>query len=482
MKRIIVLLFIFVTTVSLLFAESFWCIDSTHNINTEKKSDGSYRYDAYRYNYSTVFDLNKYYNYSNRTTPQIGDYNQTDGLDSVKAIGTVGVEGCEHSIIYEIDTNGGVFVSQSDPSKYRKYYVVNVPDYSREGSTSRSYYYMSSSGSSAAALSTKDNGTNSMSFTAPKTDGSSTYIYVGQQSWWGGSVTYTNTSVDVASVGLDLFLCMDKLSPEDKTHLSSNNDYIATITVSWHCAESGCNDPNHNGVFNMLVRGYYENETGGTDDSFWFLVSPASDTTTLDLKKIIQNYTAPKTIATISVATTTVERNYTYKNGNQTVTVQNYDWRDRIYAFLSASPDYTVSDQNGFVLTKMSNHSITIPYTLTVSNTTYGSGILTNPITYDGKAKFISGNHTYCLDLKDYSKEATNFYNYSIDRFGTEYYAINYTGQVDLQISNFTIPGSTNDIVSVMNDPLLNNIDYTKYIGKYESNIYYHIVFDDSGL
>ena len=293
--------------------------------------------------------------------------------------------------------------------------------------------------------------------------------------------TYTNTSVDVASVGLDLFICMDELQSSDLTHLSNNDDYIATITVSWDCDDPTCDDPDHEGIFNMIVRGYYESATGGTKDSFWFLVSPASDTTTLDLKSIIQNYTTPKNIATIKVATTTIERNYTYKNGNSTVTVQNYDWRDRIYAFLSASPDYTVSDQNGFVLTKMSNHSITIPFTLTVSNTT--SGLPTNPITYDGKAKYISGDHTYCLDLRDFSKPEEDFYyNKSHDRFGIDYYAINYTGQVDMQITNFPIPGSTNDIVTVMSDPLLYNADYTKYIGKYEANIYYHIVFDDSGL
>ena len=481
MKRIVVIIFILAVASSLLFAESFWCINSTHNINTEKNGN-RWKYDAYRYNYSTVFDLSTFYSYTSGnywnqqtiTSPKISDYNVTDRLDSSRAIGTVGVGGCSHEIEYTIDTNGGKFISQSDPSKTREFFVAFVPDFSSTSSTTGRYYYFDgvqySSSDDYAPSTTKNN--SSITFIAPKTNESVQVSNLNQ--------TRTGASGNYTSIGLDLFLYMNELDTAALTQLAQNNDYVATITVTWHCTDTTCSDPNHNGAFNMVVRGYYDYNETVKNDSFWFLVSPASDTTTLNLKKIIQNYNTPKTIATITVATTTIERNYEYKNGNQTVTVNNYDWRDRIYAFLPASPDYTVSDQNGFVLTKMNNQSITIPYTLTVTNKTDGTN--THSTTYDGKAKFVSGDHTYCLDLRDYSKESSNYYSHSQDRYGTDYYAINYKGQVDLKITNFTIPGSSNDLVSVMNDPLLYNTDYTKYIGKYESNIYYHIVFDDSGL
>ena len=67
----------------------------------------------------------------------------------------------------------------------------------------------------------------------------------------------------------------------------------------------------------------------------------------------------------------------------------------------------------------------------------------------------------------------------SYDRFGTYYYAINYTGRVEIQIPSYTIPGSGNLLKDVMTDPVTYETDYTKYIGKYESNIYYHIVYLD---
>ena len=66
----------------------------------------------------------------------------------------------------------------------------------------------------------------------------------------------------------------------------------------------------------------------------------------------------------------------------------------------------------------------------------------------------------------------------SYDRYGTYYYAINYTGRVDITLSNFTIPGTSVDFRTVMSNPVDYNDEYTRYIGKYESNIYYHIVHD----
>lgn len=447
MKKLILVLSIFVLFSATVFAvESFWCLNATTNVS----SSG----DHYRFNYSTVFDLSTYYNYSNRTTPRISDYKQTNGLDGTKAIGTVGVGGCSHAIIYTIDTNGGRFVSESDPSKYRKFYVVNVPDYSEGSSTSRKYLCYNSSGTSANALSTLGSG--SMTFTAPISDGiTATRIYAN-----GGS----QSNVKCGSIGLDLFLCMENPSSELE-HLAQNDDYYATITVSWHCSQANCTQ-NHSGSFDMVVRGYYGNNSGQARDSFFLIVNPATDSATLDLKQMIKD-NQTKTIASMTIATTTKEGT----SGSA------YAWRDHIYAFLSASADYNTADHSGFVLTKMTNRSITIPYTLTVYNTTSGSPMEGH--VYDGTDYFIENDQSYCIDLKDYSKPSTNYYAMSYDRYGTYYYAINYSGRVDINLTNFTIPGSTIDLRTAVNDPVTYNDEYAKYIGKYESNIYYHIVFVD---
>ena len=322
-----------------------------------------------------------------------------------------------------------------------------IPDYSTTASTtSRYYYYYDTYTSSASnAPSTKENLTKTITFVAPPTNG-----------------TYVHSSGNVSSIGLDLFLCMDNPSSELE-HLAENDDYVATITVKWQCDE-GCTE--HAGSFDMVVRGYYGSNSGESRDSFLLVVNPAQDASTLDLKQMIkENQT--KTIASMTIATTTKEGT----SGNA------YAWRDHIYAFLSASADYTTPDPTGFVLTRMTNRSITIPYTLTVYNTTTGSTM--EGQVYDGTDYFIENDQSYCIDLKDYSKPSTNYYAMSYDRYGTYYYAINYTGRVDITLSNFTIPGTTVDFRTAVTDPVTYNNEYTRYIGKYESNIYYHIVYVD---
>lgn len=451
MKKILILVSLLLLFSSTVFCvESFWCLNATQNV----QSSG----DHYRFNYSTVFNLESYFN----GTPKYSDYasssNPNGALNESKAIGTVGVAGCSHSIKYTIIAqNNGRFVSQSDPSKYREYYVVNVPDYSESGSVSRNYYCHNSSGTGAAAPSTL--GSNTMVFTAPVTDGKTN-----SPSFYNANGR--STTAKCASIGLDLFLCMKQLTNNDLAHISAADDYIATITVTWECTDSNCTQ-NHSGSFDIVVRGYYGNNGGLARDSFLMIVNPTADAMTLDLKKMIKEDQS-KTISNIVVSTTTKEGT----SGNA------YEWRDHLHAFLSASPNYNAADTNGFVLTKMTNRSITIPYTLTVYNTTAGAPATGQ--TYDGKDYYTNSNSdSFYIDLKDYSKPSTNYYAMSYDRYGTYYYAINYTGRVEIKISNYTIPGSGNSLKAVMMDPVTYDTDYTKYIGKYESNIYYHIVYDD---
>ena len=457
------------------FAERFWCINATENI------DKDYVRNAYRFDYSTVFDLSTYFN----GTPKIGDYKgkstPNGTLDESRAIGTVGYTAIEsnqqittysgsgrseiktvktytnHEITYTISTTGK-FVSQSDPSKYREFYVVIVPDYATQGSSDRYFYYSTSK----TAPSTKTN--NPLTFT----DNNSYY-----------------------SIGIDLFLCMD--NPEnERTHLSANDDYVATITVTWTCKctenvktyKKGNNGnwkdyydtnktnynvtcPIHSGSFNMMVRGYYGTNPTAEEkkDTFLLVVNPTQESRNLNLKDMAV-YNQTKQIAGLTISTTTKK---------------TFDWRSHVHAFLSASSDYATADSNGFRLVNTGNRSISIPYKLTVYNTT--SGLRDNGKIYDGTAYYNSATISQVqLDLKDYSKSSSdNYYSVFTDLYGDTYYAINYNGEVDLTLVDFPVPGTDGvqffTMMRNQNDYL---VPYSKYIGKYESNIYYHIVYTDT--
>lgn len=479
MKKLLLLIILMFVSSIAFGVESFWCLNATTNV----QSSG----DHYRFNYSTVFDLSSAFT-TNSGKPRYSDYASqsypNNPLNSSRALATVGVAGCEHQIIYTINTNGGKFVSQSDPSKYCYFYVVNVPDFSYctknnnntfSYDTGRYYYYYDSySNNSSVAPSTSnyssttnndDMYNNNITITVPKTNGATAVSDNNKsQSRISGNLFYS-------SIGLDLFLCLPELKDPDKAHLSYKDDYIATITVTWNCVEGDNCQGNHHGTFDIVVRGVYGSSVPANEnqDKFILVVNPASDSTTLNLKDMIKN-SETKTIASMTIATTTKEGS----SGSA------FAWRDHIYAFLSASPNYSVSDQNGFLLTKVDNHSITIPYKILVSNTTGGGSSVIQE--FDGKGYYDTSDLEKRLDLYDYSKTSTDGYAMSYDRYGTYYYAINYTGTVNLQIENFPIPGSSNYISTVMNDPVTYKSDYSKYIGKYESNIYYHIVYSDVAL
>ena len=89
--------------------------------------------------------------------------------------------------------------------------------------------------------------------------------------------------------------------------------------------------------------------------------------------------------------------------------------------------------------------------------------------------RFIDSNdNNFCLNLNNYKKT-------SVDSYDDTYGAINYEGTVDLQINSFPVPGSGHSFRDVMLNYAEDEYrsDYTANIGKYESNIYYHIVYSD---
>lgn len=444
MRRIL-LTFLVLVSASLLFAvDNFFFINATTRIGA---SGATYRFD-----YSTVFNLSDHFNGTPRYNDYAGQSNPNGELNSSRAMGTCGVSGCSDRIIYTISTNGGAFVSQSDPSKYREYYVVVVPYISVQvEATDRYYYYYGSDTASSPAPSTRNGDLHLRTVTTDGTDVSGR-IVLGGTSWWPiYGYPY--------SMGFEMFICMDQITNADLLHLAELDDYLATITVSWACENGSCTD-NHYGSFDITVRGYYGTNQGEDKDSFFLLLNPTAESTNLNIKDLA------RTAANVTIADFRI---------NTTTRSNNFSWSDHLFAFLSASPDYNVPDYNGFFLKKVGSQSITIPYNLTVYNTTNGVKS-DNKREYDGTDYFTnkSSAHSFCLDLSDYKK-------ISHDAFQDTYQAINYEGTVELQIQDFQVPGSGNSFSEIMRNPADDNnrADYTSYIGKYESNIYYHIVYAD---
>jgi hypothetical protein len=444
MKKALTILTILMLSSFLAFADDsrFYTLNATTNVGTGSSQ--------YRFNYTTVYDLSDHFTGRYGTTPIYGDYASQSHpertLNQSRALGTVGVAACEHKIKYTITAlDQGRFVSQSDPSKYRNYYVVIVPDKGDANGTARNFYYPGNDSETSYAPSTK-NGPIEFETVVTRTTTSS---------WgWGG---YTTTTTDI-SMGLDLFLCMDELTDADLMHLAQNDDYYATIRVEWQCTVSSCSE-NHSGSFDITVRGYY-GSTQNAYDSIFLLLEPTTESTKINIKKVAMTH------STVDIATFKIN----------TVTKEEFNWQNHLFAFLSASSDYSVSDNNGFILKKMGDSSTTIPYTLTVYNTTNGV-ISENKKVYDGRNYFTNAAsaRSFCLDLTDYTKT-------SVDSFRDTYNAINYEGKVEMKLNDFAIPGSGNDFAAVMNNPSASEsylLDYQNYIGKYESQIYYHVVYTD---
>ena len=380
-------------------------------------------------------------------------------LSSANAIAAIGVADVSHNIKYTIDAHGGTFVSQSDPSKFRSYYIVASPDYSDSSGSNidRSFYKYDVANSRAVSdsellPSTKNSPI--MTYVTPKTNGSYQKI--------------SNSSDYIYSFGLDLFIIMNELSNEDLTHISENDDYIATITISWECYSKNNCTSNHRGSFDINLRGYFGDNTGLDTDTFFIVVEPTSQSLNLNLKDILLNHET-KTIADLTINTTTRR---IVNNSNA------HKWRDHLYAFLSSSPDYNSSNQK-FLFRNIMDSSITIPFTLTV----YNKSNTSHYTTFDGLDYYTSktNNSGHFLDLKDYTKSSTDYYSKFTDRYQQSYYAINYKGRVDMNLQDKEVSvNGDNVLLSV----ILSNTDtysskYSTFVGRYSANIYYHVVYVD---
>ena len=468
-------------------AAQFWVLDNTDWLNPTSSTD------YYRFNFQTVLNLDQQFKQPGYATSYYGD---TDYISSANSIASVGVSGCEHKIIYTIDTHSGTFVSQSDPSKYRSFYVVASPDFTKYDSSidpddpstyryntqgqrytsyfPRSYYYYNEDindyvASVNTSLPNTNNNDHRIAITTPKTDGS--VSNVGQENSYGTRINERSSAIN--AFGLDLFICMDALTNDDYYHLIDADDYQATITISWRCAN---NCPEHSGSFTIVVRGYLNGNTMGTDDAVFLTVEPTVASMSLDIKKmILSNDPLEKEIkiADFSVNTTTVRRD---RNNSSKI---DWKWFDRVSVFLSSSPDYNATGQQ-FLLWNIRNNLVTIPFEITVYNNSDQSKKTYS--TFNGTDGYVSPSSGNYLDLRDLTKSSTLYYSVSRDRFQNDYYAINYSADVTIKIDGSKTVLINNEevpISTILANPNTYRTRYSALVGNYQSYIYYHVVYSD---
>ena len=411
MKRALILLIILLCSPLLFGAEQVWFMHSTRmtdNINLE---------DAYYLpNYTKTWTQDK-----SLGDPIKGTYS------TINTLGNFGVMACDHKLCFTVTTDGR-FVSQSDPSKYREYYLAMRPR-CRIKSGSDTDYNRGSNGVqvelSERLINTKLS--DSMSYITPPVSASGSAV----------PIDPSGTIKTIDRFHADLVLCMDELTPGDLQRLSEKDDYFATFSIDWHCEENGCTNPNHAGHYTVVLKGYY-----GEEHPRYSLVSlfvkPTVKATNLDILDVIRNDNSKAIIANMSFYCASKAK---------------YNWKDKIFVFLSASDSSKTSEATGFKLINRTTRQ-EIPYTINVLE----NGNIVG--TFDGTDSSNGKKPAHYIDL-------TNSTTSLVDREGNTSYSVVFNGDVEIDFGNLT--------ESEINSNLL------RYGGVYTSNIYYYVITSENG-
>lgn len=387
-----------------------------------------------------------WYMYSTRMTENINledayylpDYNKTWSQDksigdpingtysTINTLGNFGVQGCAHKLRFTISTDGR-FVSQSDPSKYRNYYLAMRPK-CRIYKGSDMNYNLGSNGvdidESDRLTNTKMTGT--MTYITPPVSESGSYVRVDSK----------GTMKTIDRFHADLLLMMDELTSEDLLSLSEQDDYFTTFTISWECEENNCTNPKHFGEYTVVIKGYY-----GDDKPRYSLVSlfvkPTVNAFNLDIIDTINNHDGKSVIADMSFYCASKAK---------------YDWKNKVYVFMSASDSSKTTSAQGFTLINRTTGK-TIPYTLNVLQDGSVVG------TFDGKDKSNGAKPAHYINF-------SNAQSSLIDREGNTSYSIIFDGNVQIDFGNLT------------EDQI--NADLINYGGVYTSDIYYYVVTSEN--
>ena len=368
----------------------------------------------------------------------------TGTINESNYIGQLGSRSCSHEILFTVEADGK-FISRSDPSKYKEYWITMCPR-ATYGSGDVGVYWdvVSNSAVNGNEQSPNTRSTGSASIVSPKTNGTTVNI---------GTATGGNNNRAINTFWIDLALCMDALDATSLQNLEVNNDYYTTITLKWECYTDiqygNCSSP-HSGEYIITLRGYYGTSVED-QDAVSFIVEAEGSSQSLNIRSILNT---PTKIATLNILSTNKTTN-TSSSGNGT----GFNWANNVFAFLSSSSDYS-NASSSFVLTNVSekNRGQTIPFVVQV----YNRNTQTLNRSFDGTARW-SGKpnaraNPFCIDL-------SNCYNVTTDRYGNTYNALNFLGDVCILISD---------------DGTISANEGNAYSGRYESYIYYHIIYDPS--
>lgn len=410
MRKVILLLFMILMVIPLFGAEQVWFMHSTRmtdNINLEDT--------YYLPNYTKTWTQDK-----SLGDPIKGTYS------TINTLGNFGVMACDHKLCFTITTDGR-FTSQSDPSKYREYYLAMRPR-CRIKSGSDTDYNRGSNGvyveSTERLINTKLTG--SMSYITPPVSASGSAV----------PIDAAGTIKTIDRFHADLIVCMDELTSTGLQHLSEKDDYFTTFTIEWHCEENGCDNPNHSGCYTMVLKGYY-----GEDNPQYSLVSlfvkPTVQARSLDILDTIRNHDGKEIIADMSFYCASKAK---------------FNWKDKVYVYLSASDNSKISRPGGFMLTNRTTTQ-TIPYTINVLH----DGVVVG--TFDGTDSSNGKKPAHYIDF-------TNAQTSLIDREGNASYSIVFEGEVQIDFGDLS--------ESTINSNLI------LYGGVYTSNIYYYVVTSEN--
>ena len=346
---------------------------------------------------------------------------------TINTLGNFGVMACEHKLCFTITTDGR-FTSQSDPSKYREYYLAMRPRCRPKGGNDIDY----NRGSNGVYVETSERLINT------KLTGSMTYITPPVSA--SGSVVPVDANGTIKTIDrfhADLIVCMDELASTDLQRLSEKDDYFTTFSIEWHCEENNCTNPNHTGYYTVVLKGYY-----GDINPQYSLVSlfvkPTVKATSLDVLDVIRNDNSKAIIANMSFYCASKPK---------------YNWKDKIYVYLSASDNSKISEPEGFKLINRTTRQ-EIPYTINVLQNGNVVG------TFDGTD---SSNNKKPAHYIDFTNSTTSL----VDREGNTSYSVVFDGEVEIDFGSLTESEISSNLV--------------RYGGVYTSTIYYYVITTENG-
>ncbi len=390
----------------------------------------------YDYGRPTTINLNMDF-YPPRYNTGWGKYAFNEGAyNDYNWLGLIGMKTVPHQVKVTISTGNGRFVSQSDPTKYRDFYIAIKPVYRYNGDYP---YYRDITDSSLPDVTITDR--------VPTTKGANTLtVYFPVYSSGDSVYVGNNTYVTLEYFYYDILLCLDVAAADDYMHMAELDDYVAEITISWECLESGCSA--HSGSSVMLLNGSYDSsnpkDSKAIKDTFstFLTVNPTAEASRINIKQLLTDSTVGKAqIAELSV-------NTMYDSST---------WVDNVMVFISSSSNYN-SQGSAFKFVNVTTGK-EIPFTVEVFDSSAGGNWTGTPNkSYDGTNYYVSYNSSksMCLDLSGSQQTSKNRAN------NTTYYQVLFSGEVVLSIDD-----TSRDIYNNMSD----------YAGQYVSNIYYHLVY-----